>query len=220
MQIIPSLFKRWDDSVPDLARITTAIGGVILVECLAFFLKGNMPSRIHALLLARAIDVPILLYGNPGILDEEKIRKVFWKSAVISISAGTIGLIFLLFWKQMSGQSFLRGEYILKLRQSPSLMIVYLVTACIVSPIAEELLFRGILYRKARKRLNFWIVTLSVSILFSFIHLYFSGSWLMPFAGSLIFCLGYEITHHVLTPIMLHMVGNLIITISPLLGFL
>lgn len=45
------------------------------------------------------------------------------------------------------------------------------VTLVVIAPLAEELLFRGYLYGKIRKRAPFWITMLLVSLVFASLHL-------------------------------------------------
>ena len=84
---------------------------------------------------------------------------------------------------------------------------------------AEELVFRGILYRGMR---SVWPAVPSVlvnSLAFACLHFLFSGQAVLPFVGSLVFCVGYEKTKHILAPVLLHVFGNLIIYAAPsLLG--
>lgn len=49
--------------------------------------------------------------------------------------------------------------------------VLAFVTLVVIAPLAEELLFRGYLYGKIRKRAPFWVTMLLVSIVFASLHL-------------------------------------------------
>ena len=89
--------------------------------------------------------------------------------------------------------------------------VVAFFALCIVSPIAEELIFRGWLYGKLRAKIpgKFSVVlsTLIVSILFGFMH----GQWnvgLNVFVMSLVLCALREITGTIHSGIVLHILKN------------
>jgi hypothetical protein len=97
---------------------------------------------------------------------------------------------------------------------------VFFINACLISPVVEEVFFRGILYRGLRQLLDVWVSILIISLLFSLIHLHFSGQALVPFLGSLIFCVGYEKNKAISTPVLLHIGGNILIFASGWLSHL
>jgi hypothetical protein len=93
-------------------------------------------------------------------------------------------------------------------------------TLIIVAPVAEEILFRGFLYGKLRRRMPVWVAILITSALFGLIH----GQWnvgLDVFALSIVLCSLREITGSIWSGILLHMLKNsvafFIIFISPML---
>lgn len=92
-------------------------------------------------------------------------------------------------------------------------LIITAVSLIIVAPIAEELIFRGLIYGKLRKKLKGKIGTVSailiVSLLFAIIH----GQWnvgVNVFAMSVVMCLQREFTGTIYSGIVLHMVKNAI----------
>jgi len=84
-----------------------------------------------------------------------------------------------------------------------------------IDPVAEELVFRGLIYRSLRLRLSALSAMGAVSFGFAALHLPFGGQFLVPFMGSLVFCAGYEVKKTILAPILLHVFGNLVIFLSP-----
>jgi membrane protease YdiL (CAAX protease family) len=85
--------------------------------------------------------------------------------------------------------------------------LVAFLALVIIAPIAEEMIFRGWLYGKMRKRTNMWVAMLVVSALFGLMH----GQWnvgVNVFAMSLIMCGMREITGTIWGGIILHMIKN------------
>ena len=91
----------------------------------------------------------------------------------------------------------------------------FLFTACMASPLVEELVFRGLLYRNMRQRWSFPACTAAISLAFAGLHLLFGSPFFVPFLGSLLFCAAYEKEKIILAPLLLHMLGNGIIFLSP-----
>ncbi len=218
MQDIFNISKSWHDPLPSLKRVIILILAVLFVESFAFLLKDHsFPfSKIYLLGLLRAADIFILLVWGPWSFKGIDISKVVKDALVVTSLFAWAGLLFLMTWKIVFGSSMLKLDHRLFNQTGPALIAFY-ATACFLSPVAEELIFRGILYRTMREKLRVWISILVVSSLFAFIHYYISGQAIMPFLGGLIFCIGYEKTKFILTPILLHISGNLIIFFSPFL---
>ncbi|MBW2016425.1 MAG: CPBP family intramembrane metalloprotease [Deltaproteobacteria bacterium] len=96
----------------------------------------------------------------------------------------------------------------------------FFLTACLLSPTAEELFFRGLIYRRLRAHLGIGISMAAVTLLFIGLHFIFSRQIIIPLLGSLVFCLGYEVHKSIFTPLFLHIFGNLLIYLSPLIPFI
>lgn len=90
----------------------------------------------------------------------------------------------------------------------PALLIVMLILATLVAPVAEELLFRGAIFRYLRTRVPHWLALLVPAVLFAALH----GNW-VSFAPlvvlAAIYSLGYERTGRIATPIVAHACFNL-----------
>lgn len=85
-------------------------------------------------------------------------------------------------------------------------IIAFLIIAIVV-PIAEEIIFRGFLYGKLRKRLNLPVAILLTSLLFAILH----GQWnvgVNVFAVSIILCSLREITGTIYAGILVHVLKN------------
>jgi hypothetical protein len=82
------------------------------------------------------------------------------------------------------------------------------LAAGVVAPLAEELLFRGIVFRQIRQRLGFAPALLTSSLLFAVMH----GDPSQMLTYSVLgggFALGYAWTGSLWTPVIMHAVWNL-----------
>ena len=85
-------------------------------------------------------------------------------------------------------------------------MVAFLVLV-VLTPIVEELVFRGWLYGKLRGRLKAVPAIILVSLLFAVMH----GQWnvgVIVFAMSIFLCIGRELTGTIYTGIIMHMIRN------------
>ena len=83
-----------------------------------------------------------------------------------------------------------------------------LVTACVVAPFAEEILFRGVLFRSLSNRLRLAVsVTLS-SLVFALVHFYFLPSLVLVACVGATCALSYASSRSLLTAIVLHALYN------------
>lgn len=86
------------------------------------------------------------------------------------------------------------------------LLVVFLLLV-VMTPIAEELIFRGFLYGKIRQNLPIWATTIIVSLLFGVAH----GQWnvgVVTFVMSVAMCLTREATGSIYPAIILHAIKN------------
>lgn len=89
-------------------------------------------------------------------------------------------------------------------------VILYFITIVILSPIVEEILFRGILLRKLILDFKFnvkWVIILT-SVLFGFCHSF--GGILSAFLFGICMSIFYIKSRNIFVPILAHMINNLI----------
>ena len=195
-----------------MRRSVGLILAVLLVECFFIWLGGQEPriSPVYLLAAARLMDLGILTLAGPVTFRQMPSARVLKESLGLTAVLMAGGILFLLAWRVIMGTPFLRvdrGIYSLTAIQG----IVFFGNACLVSPAVEELFFRGILYRGMREFQGVWVSTGVISLLFALIHLQFSGRALVPFVGSIIFCLAYERNKDISAPVFVHIAGNFII---------
>lgn len=86
-------------------------------------------------------------------------------------------------------------------------LLMAFIALVVVAPVAEELIFRGWLYGKMRKRVAMPVAMILVSLLFGLMH----GQWNVAvdvFVMSMIMCFQRELTGTVYSGILLHMIKN------------
>lgn len=92
---------------------------------------------------------------------------------------------------------------------SPSGKILAAIALVVVGPILEEVIYRGLIYGKLRKKHSLITSILIVSILFGFLH----GQWNVGvdvFTLSVVACLMRETTGTIYAGILLHVIKNTI----------
>jgi len=171
---------------------------------------------LYALGILRGLEGLLLFLWGPWRIQEPSGEKsAALHSVVLAATAAALGCALVWSWMEFAGSPF---PGLPRKGWSPEAgWVLFLFTTSIASPIAEELVFRGILYRGMR---SVWPAVPSVlvnSLAFACLHFLFSGQAVLPFVGSLVFCVGYEKTKHILAPVLLHVFGNLIIFTAPAL---
>lgn len=93
--------------------------------------------------------------------------------------------------------------------QSGEIVLFYLV-AGIIGPVAEEILFRGIIYGFFRR----WGVLMALimsSVIFVLAHSTLSGIPVPQIVGGIVFAIAYEKEGSLIVPITIHILGNMAI---------
>lgn len=99
---------------------------------------------------------------------------------------------------------------------SPVLVVIQTV---ILAPVSEELLFRGLLYKRLRYYFDgYWIPALISSAVFGLYHMNLAQG-VFAFLFGLLACAVYEKIHNLLASMLLHIGGNLLSVILVYLGF-
>ncbi|MFO8112353.1 MAG: type II CAAX endopeptidase family protein [Desulfosalsimonadaceae bacterium] len=94
-----------------------------------------------------------------------------------------------------------------RLPSDKALLIGFFLIAALIGPVAEELLFRGVVYGFLR-RFGAAAAILGSSAFFVLAHSY-DGIALTHVIGGLVFAATYEYEKNIMVPITLHVLGNL-----------
>lgn len=138
-----------------------------------------------------------------------------WGLRAVGIAFVCVPLVGLVAWlqQQIIGQEFRNPQ--LELIAPPSFSwgayLGTLVVAAGIAPLAEEVLFRGVLYRWLRERIGVGLALILSAVLFSLVH---GVPALIPAITVLGLILGwvYERTQSIWTPIIVHGVYNASVT--------
>jgi len=90
-------------------------------------------------------------------------------------------------------------------------VILFFLVGGVVSPITEEIFFRGVLYGFMRRWGVTWAVVLSSLLFVCAHHMPLTRFSWIPLMGGVVFALAYETEQNLLVPITLHMSGNMAI---------
>ncbi len=89
--------------------------------------------------------------------------------------------------------------------------IIYVLSVAIITPVKEEILFRGILYRFLEKKYNFLVSIIISSFIFGILH---GGLLITATIMGMVFAMLYKKTQSIIPSIILHIVWNLLVSIS------
>ncbi len=89
----------------------------------------------------------------------------------------------------------------------PGMLPIVLLSGAIIAPIAEEIVFRGYLYKAFRDRFKPWYAIILSAALFSLIHLEWRAA-LQLFVIGIVLAYVYEETGNLMAPITLHILNN------------
>jgi len=170
---------------------------------------------IYLLAIVIIIGIPWLVKKYKTTIEELGfLRLPSWMDILIT-PAGLIvyvissAIISLIFFKIFPGMNINQAQEVgfSDLTQKYQYILAF-ITLVIVTPIAEETLFRGYLFGKLKKyHIPVWIAMIVTSVLFGAIH----GQWNLAidtFVLSMVMCLLRQITGNLWAPILLHMVKN------------
>ncbi len=96
---------------------------------------------------------------------------------------------------------------------SAAALATTLATTVLVTPLGEEVLFRGFLYPVIRLRIGPRAAILATALIFASFHLSVAPVPFTQFIGGIVFALAYERTRNLWSAIVLYALGNRAIAI-------
>ncbi len=170
------------------AIYTVSVGLVLMVP---WWVKRR-PTTIKDLGLTASPSGLDFLWAPAGYV-------VYAIASVLVMALATIVLPFVDFQQvQQTGFNGITQQYEL---------ILAFVSLVVVAPVAEEVLFRGYLLGKLRKRAPLWIAILVTSLTFAIVHFAWNVG-IDVFVLSIVLCVLRVMTGTLWAPIMLHMLKN------------
>ena len=164
----------------------------ICVFVFASVLRGRQPVALFG--LSRLAPVMILLWAAAAVL------------AAYPLMIGAVFLQELLFGP---GEQLQKVVKTLLESDNTALKVVLGLSAILVAPLVEEIIFRGYLYAVIKRYTGCFFAAITTSLLFAVVHGNLPG--IMPlFTLALILTLAYELTGCLWVPILAHALFNLI----------
>lgn len=212
--------KIWKNPIVVLIGFCALFVGLQAVVALLVTPISELLDKNLQLLTFSLLSV-VLLYLSLGVIKNR--LKSSWqaigvklppaKSLVLVLPALIIYFLFSLIFtslaiKFISGFDLKQAQDVgfENLKQPLELMVAFL-TLVILTPIFEETLFRGVLFKGLRARLPFWVCALVTSLIFAAAHMQLNVA-IDTFALSLILCLLVERSSSIVPAILLHSLKN------------
>lgn len=203
----------------DIKVLLLSLAAVILAELggkalLSFDIVSPMVITGTVRLIEIALILMIVITWGKGTLSlglspktivSGFTRGLLWSIAFGLAAAVVFGILF------VAGSDPLELIHT-RLPEEPSGIILFFLVGGAVAPVAEEVLFRGIIYSFFRR----WgvIIALTIStIIFVLAHAIFFRIPITQAVGGILFALAYEIEGNLMVPITIHILGNLAIFI-------
>lgn len=201
------------------------IGIIFVVEILTRKLPLS-PLMITG--IARCMEIILILMVikrfNNGLsvigLSSEQILTGFKKGLIWSAGFGLMAAFLgaVLFLSGINPFKLLH----MSLPESKLDIILFYIIGGLIAPIAEEIFFRGVIYGYIKSvlftKMNKWSIPAALIVstyLFVIAHQTNAGIPLPQLVGGIVFCLSYEINKSLMTPILIHSIGNMaLFTIS------
>jgi len=95
-------------------------------------------------------------------------------------------------------------------------IVLFIFVGGVLSPVAEEIFFRGLLYGFFR-RLGVLLAVILSTMIFVLAHPFMAGVPLPQIVGGIVFAAAYEVEGNLVTPIVIHITGNIAIYILSLI---
>jgi len=190
----------------DAASLEPEGGGAVL---LAFVVASQLFGLLAVLLLLRRRSVPL----GPVLGPLRPLRRLLGVGAGLGLLAIVASTIIVSVLVALSGSDATPDQVLTgDIAETPSQLLLAIVAAVVLAPIAEELLFRGLLHRALRVRLSLVPATLISSVLFAIVHIDVALSQPLALVGltvvGAVLAIAYERTGSLLVPILIHAVHN------------
>jgi hypothetical protein len=207
-----------------LNACTSAAIGILAIEALAAWATARTGLPVLVVIgLARAADLGVIalsmrrfrlgreeLFLPAGSLRLGLRRGLLWSAAFGATAALGFAAAFLLGLDPLSligPPAAARGPQ----------AALFFVVGGVIGPIAEEVFFRGLLYRSLR-RWGAATAVLGTTLLFALLHPGAAGIPVIQLIGGVVFAAAVELEKNLIVPITIHVLGNLAIFTLAFMG--
>ena len=209
-------------AVAVLAKIFLLVLQVLMIK----YFYHPLPVEVYSvfilessLIIDTLIIIIILPWFNVGVL--EQFRKVQFNLLIMIVVMAVFVFILVLpivdpvdFVKKLTHYQLTIKQFNFSLSSLVKFnKIIYFILMVIITPIAEEIIYRGFLFNLLLKKYSVKIALIVSSLIFAFFHLRFAGIGFL-FVYGLFFGYVYYKTNSLIAPILAHFTINFLAMFS------
>ncbi len=205
-QFIAPLFVHESDSPETSPEVWTIIAGSFIMHLgiiFAFFLYRYLQPHLFRQTI-NAQEMSFIRAMTKGLY-------FFLASFPLVWLAGLLWILILKFLINAGWGISLEPQSLINIfenQNSYSSLFLLFILAIIIAPLAEELVFRAIVYRFIKNRAPAFLAMLLSSILFSLLHMNVVSFFSLVIVG-ISLCLAYEMSGNIMVPVFFHSAFNL-----------
>lgn len=149
----------------------------------------------------------------------QKFQAKDWKLIGVYSVILLVGSVVIMFGTMLFG-NVLENSKSDSLEENLSLLsaVIAFISAAVISPIYEEIFYRGFLYRFFRSRVGITYAILISSLIFTIAHIPTYNAMPVNFFGGVIFALAYERTNSIWPPVFIHAITNGVMVLLVIFG--
>ncbi|WP_042351321.1 CPBP family intramembrane glutamic endopeptidase [Bacillus massiliigorillae] len=142
-----------------------------------------------------------------------------WKTIILLTVILMVGSVILVVLTSLLGNT-IENSKTEAIQQNVTFLTVSIafISAAVISPIYEEIFYRGFVYRWLRTRIGFVGAILLSSLIFTIIHIPTYNAMPVNFLSGIIFALAYERTNSIWPSVIIHGVTNGIMVLLTSMG--
>ncbi|MEX3625719.1 lysostaphin resistance A-like protein [Viridibacillus arvi] len=194
------IYSHWFDNDLYAGTLTGLTIGIILI--LGVYFIALRPKKLS--------------WSEVGI---KRITMKDWKIIVILSVILMVGAVIIIVLTSFIGNSW-ENSKTEAIQQNVTFITVLIafISAAVISPIYEEIFYRGFIYRWLRTRIGFIGAILLSSIIFTIVHIPTYNVMPVNFFSGIIFALAYERTNSIWPSVIIHGLTNGIMVLLTSLG--
>lgn len=198
--VVHPIYSRWFDNDLYAGTLMGLTIAIILIS--GVYLIALRPKKLS--------------WSEVGI---KKFTVKDWKIIVIFSIILMVGAVIIMLLTIFIGNSW-ENSKTEAIQQNVTFLTVLIafISAAIISPIYEEIFYRGFIYRWLRTRIGFIGAILLSAIIFTIIHIPTYNAMPVNFFSGIIFALAYERTNSIWPSVMIHGLTNGIMVLLTTLG--
>ena len=209
-------------TVAVLAKIALLVLQVLMIK----YFYHPLPVEVYSvfslessLIIDTLIIIIILPWYNVGVLEQFRIVKFNVLIMVVIMAVFVLILVLPIvdtveFIKRLTHQQLTIKKFDFALLTTPNInKIIYFFLMVIITPVVEEIIYRGFLFNLLLKKYSVKIALIVSSLIFAFFHLRFAGIGFL-FVYGLFFGYVYYKTNSLIAPILAHFTINFLAMFS------